>query len=86
MATSPLLCVFYFDAAREGVPGGLMRKYGVSGPQDCPRLVFLDQRKEEANRQLPYEGELTGVAVANFLLKQGLQGTGGAADREKDEL
>ena len=50
------------------------------------RLVFLDQRKEEANRQLPYEGELTGVAVANFLLKQGLQGTGGAADREKDEL
>jgi thiol-disulfide isomerase/thioredoxin len=53
---------------------GMMKKYGVGSRADCPRLVFLDQRRkgDGVNRQLPYTGELSVGKLLEFLDTQGL--------------
>lgn len=78
------LVFFLMDVEREPGLLGLFKKYGGGGAADTPKLVFLDQRIQDTNRQVPYAGELKAGAIRSFLVEKGLQVE--QEEKAKDEL
>ena len=64
--------VFFVFNADDAQSEGMMKKYGINSKEECPRLVFLDQRIKEGNRQVPYDGSIAEEHVSDFLLERGL--------------
>ena len=79
--------VFFIFNAEDPMNDGMMTKYGIHDHKEVPRLVFLDQRIKEGNRQVPYGGSIAEEHVSDFLLEMGIPLADPLPEAEpKDEL